>query len=343
MIAPTNHRLEPPAESLIRAMPKLELHIHLEGAISTERILALAEDANEPLPRPVSQLFRTKTLDEFLANLDWVCSLVRSAESAHALAMDFARYARDEGIVYAEVIINPTHWKGLDLDTLLRAVAAGFDDAQTQGLADLRILPSILRQQSLDEALELVEWMGRSRLPRIVGLSVDGNQARAVDSSHRLAPAFKRAAELGFGRTVHAGESSGPEGVEAALDLLLAQRLDHGVRAAEDPRLVSRLAQDGITLNVCLSSNCHLLYRSVAEHPLRQLIEAGVHCTLNTDDPVVLGTTLCRELQWAATELGWGIDALVRCQRYAIDAAFCSVQDKQRLSALLSTFEQGAV
>lgn len=329
-----------PSLADIRVMPKLELHIHLEGAISTDRIVALAAAANEPLPRPVEQLFRTKSLDEFLANLDWVCSLVRSAEAARSLALDFARYARDEGIVYAEVIINPTHWKGLDLDTLLRSIAAGFDEAQTLGLPDLRILPSILRQQDLAEAMALVEWMGEAGLPRIVGLSVDGNQARAVDSSHRLAPAFARAAQLGFGRTVHAGESSGPEGVAAALDQLVAQRIDHGVRAAEDPSLVARLAAEGVTLNVCLSSNCHLLYRNVAEHPLRQLIEAGVNCTLNTDDPVVLRTTLCNELHWAATELGWGIDALVRCQRNAVAAAFCSWDDKQRLRALLDTFER---
>jgi len=328
-----------PSVADIRVMPKIELHIHLEGAISTDRILAMASAANEPLPRPIEQLFRTKTLDEFLANLDWVCSLVRSAETARALALDFARYAATEGIVYAEVIINPTHWKGLDLDTLLRSIAAGFDDAQALGLADLRILPSILRQQDLPAAMALVEWMGGARLPRIVGLSVDGNQARAVDSSHRLAPAFARAAKFGFGRTVHAGESSGPEGVAAALDLLVAQRIDHGVRAAEDPALVARLAAEGVTLNVCLSSNCHLLYRSVAEHPIRQLIEAGVKCTLNTDDPVVLKTTLCHELHWAATELGWEMDALVRCQRNAIAAAFCSWEDKQRLSALLDTFE----
>jgi len=329
-----------PCVADIRVMPKLELHIHLEGAISTERIVALAAAANEPLPRPVEQLFRTQSLDEFLANLDWVCSLVRSADAARALALDFARYAADEGIVYAEVIINPTHWRGLDVDTLLRSVAAGFDEAWSLGLADLRMLPSILRQQSLAEAMALVEWMGQAGLPRIVGLSVDGNQARAVDSSHRLAPAFARAAQLGFGRTVHAGESSGPEGVAAALDLMVAQRIDHGVRAAEDPALVARLATEGVTLNVCLSSNCHLLYRSVAEHPLRQLIDAGVRCTLNTDDPVVLKTTLCGELHWAATELGWGIDALVRCQRNAIAAAFCSGQDKQRLGLLLDQFER---
>ncbi len=328
-----------PSVAEIRVMPKLELHIHLEGAISTERILSLAAAANEPLPRPIEQLFRTRTLDEFLANLDWVCSLARSPEAARALALDFARYAADEGIVYAEVIINPTHWKGLDVDTLLRSVAAGFDEAQHLGLADLRILPSILRQQSLAEAMALVEWMGQAGLPRIVGLSVDGNQARAVDSSHRLAPAFARAMELGFGRTVHAGESSGPEGVAAALDLLAAQRIDHGVRAAEDPSMVARLAASGVTLNICLSSNCHLLYRSVSEHPILQLIDAGVRCTLNTDDPVVLGTTLCGELHWAATALGWGMDALVRCQRNAIAAAFCNGQDKQRLGSLLDVFE----
>lgn len=324
----------------IRALPKLELHIHLEGSITLPRIVELAALAGQPLKRPVNRLFRTRTLDEFLANLDWVCSLVRSEALAHAIAMDFARYAASEGIVYAEVIVNPTHWQGMQTDRLLGAICTAFDEAHAQGLCDLRLLPSVLRQQSLDEAQQLVDVMHALAHPRIAGLSVDGNQARAVDSSERLAPAFARAASLGFGRTVHAGESSGPEGVAAAIDLLGANRIDHGVRAVEDPALVARLAAAQVTLNVCVSSNCHLLYPDIDAHPLQQFIAAGVRCTLNTDDPVVLGTTLCQELHWAATALGWDMPTLAGLQRNAIAAAFCSAGDK---AALLQRLDSASV
>lgn len=325
----------------IRALPKIELHVHLEGSIAISRIIELSAAAGEPLKKPVSSLFRTRTLDEFLANLDWMCSLVRSEAVARSLAIDFARYATGEGTVYAEVIVNPTHWRGMDAETLLAAISAGFDAAHAEGLCDVRILPSVLRQQPLSEAMRLVDVMNSLNHPRIAGLSVDGNQSRALDSSQRLAPAFVRAAALGFGCTAHAGESSGPEGVEAAIDLLGARRIDHGVRAVEDADLVERLVREHVTLNVCLVSNCHLLYPDIDVHPVRRLLDAGVCCTLNTDDPVVLGTTLCDELQWAAAALGWDMGMFSHFQRNAIDAAFCSTRDKARLSQLLDQFETG--
>jgi len=331
---------EPGTDNLgwLQALPKLELHIHLEGSISKARILALAEAAGEPLPRPIDELFQTGDLDSFLANLDWVCSLVRSPETARELALDFARYAHGQGISYAELIVNPTHWRGLDIDPLFRALADGFDEAQAAGLTDVRLLPSLLRQQSEAEALALVSWMEDAAIDRICGLSVDGNQARAEDSSRRLAPAFARARAAGFPCTAHAGESSGPEGVIAALDLLGASRIDHGVRAAEDPALVARLAETGITLNVCVSSNCRLLYGGIEAHPINTLLHAGVACALNTDDPVVLETTLVDELAWVAGALDWPAAELVARQQAAISAAFCHDRRKRELRSRLESF-----
>ena len=322
----------------VRAMPKLEMHIHLEGSISHERIVEMAAAANVALPRPVDELYLTHDISVFLSNLDWVCSIVRSADTAEALALDFARYARTQGIVYAEVIVNPTHWGGMHLEDLFGALASGFDKAADAGLPDIRLLPSILRQQSAEEAMHLVEWMGKSGIRRICGLSVDGNQAKAPGSSERFAPAYARARELGFGCTAHAGESSGPEGVAEALDWLGVSRIDHGVRAVEQPALVERLVDQRITLNICLSSNCALLYGDVSRHPFLQLVDAGVACTLNTDDPVVLKTTLCRELAWAGSELDWGLPELICCQRNAIASAFCSDEEKARLNAGLDAF-----
>lgn len=327
----------PPDATRITELPKVELHVHLEGAIPVQRVVALAAARGQPLKRPVNHLFRTHTLDEFLANLDWMCSLVTAESEARQIALDFAAYARAQNIVYAEVIVNPTHWRGLDSESLLGAIAEGFDAAHLETGVDLRLLPSLLRQQPLDQALRLVDCMAALRHPRIAGLSIDGNQARAIDSSVRLAPAFERARTLGFATTAHAGESSGPEGVAAALDLLRVQRIDHGVRAAEDALLMQRLAREQVTLNVCLASNCHLLYADVDAHPLRQLLAAGVPCTLNTDDPVVLGTNLNDELVWAAAALDWTLDRLVAVQRTAIAAAFCSATDKAHLTAILDS------
>lgn len=323
-------------ETAVRALPKVEMHIHLEGTIAHERIVEMAAAVGATLPRPVEELYATDDLSEFLDNLDWVCGLVRTPEMAETLARDYARYAGEQGMIYSEVIVNPTHWSGLDVDTLFRALDAGFSRAETDGLPEVRLLPSILRQQPAGEAMALVEWMGASGIARLAGLSVDGNQANARDSESRFAEAYARARELGFGCTAHAGESSGPDGVRAALDELRVSRIDHGVRAAEDPPLLARLAAERVTLNVCLSSNCTLLYDGIAAHPIRTLLSAGVPVTLNTDDPVVLNTTLCNELVWAAGVLGWGIDELATCQRRAIDSAFC---DDARKAALHRTLD----
>ena len=323
------------SEEQVRAVPKIELHIHLEGTFRPARVAELAGVIGEEPPRPVERLFEVDNLADFLETLDWVCGLVRDEPTAEQVAYDFSAYAHDEGIVYAEVIVNPTHWSGLATGELFAACARGFDRAQADGLGDFRLLPSILRQQSEQEARQLVEWIAGAGLPRIVGLSIDGNEEAAGRTGPRFAPAYAEAARIGLGRTAHAGESSGAEGVRDAVELLGVSRVDHGVRCIEDPEVLAMVLKRDITLNVCLTSNCTLLYSSLDDHPIRDLAAAGVRFTINTDDPETLGISLCRELRLAADHLDWSLGDLVAAQHRAIDAAFCSDADKQALRALV--------
>jgi len=331
-----------PAQAEIDAMPKLEMHVHLEGSIPPQLVEQMAREQGESLPRPAEQLYVTDDLGAFLETLDWVCSLVRYPEQARQLAINFGEYCASQNIIYAEVIVNPTHWKGLDFRSLLAAIAEGFDTVAERGLCDLRLLPSILRQQSTEEAMELVRWMGSAMavglVNRIVGLSIDGNEAAAGRTVDRFAEAYQLARDLGFGCTTHAGESSGADGVVDALDVLGAQRLDHGVRAIDDPALVQRLVHDNITLNVCLSSNCALMYDSIEQHPIRELHQAGVPVTINTDDPVVLNTSLNQELGMASRALQWNLNELLQLQKNAVHAAFCDQQRKQELFNILDAY-----
>lgn len=324
-----------PSSERIRAVPKIELHIHLEGTFRPERVAELAAIAGEEPPRPVDRLFEVDNLADFLETLDWVCGLVRDEPTAEQVAYDFAAYAHDQGIVYAEVIVNPTHWSGLNTAELFTACARGFDRAQADGLGDFRLLPSILRQQSEQEARQLVQWIASAGLARIVGLSIDGNEEAAGRTGPRFASAYADAARIGLGRTAHAGESSGAEGVRDAIELLGVSRIDHGVRCLEDSAVLDLVQERNITLNVCLTSNCTLLYSSLDDHPIRELAAAGVRFTINTDDPETLGISLCGELQLAADHLGWSLDDLVAAQHRAIDAAFCSDADKQALRAVV--------
>jgi adenosine deaminase len=335
--------LESPLSSTwLRALPKVELHVHLEGTLSAERIADLAATAGEALPRPVERLFTFDSLSSFLGFLDWTCHLIATPEQAAAVAYEYAARATADGIVYAEVIVNPTHWAGWDLGALVEALTAGFEWAEGDGLAECHLLLSILRDQPGEDAEALVRWMARHRPPRVLGLSIDGNEASAGRTGPRFARAYQLAAEHGFGRTAHAGESSGPDGVHDAIELLGVQRLDHGVRAAEDPDLVRRLVDDHITLNVCLSSNLVHLYPSLAAHPLASLLAAGVPTTLNTDDPGYLGIDLTGELAKAVAGFGWTAADATAVTRRAIAAAFCPPATAHRLHAALDAFEAAA-
>ena len=236
------------------------------------------------------------------------------------------------------MIVNPTHWRTWRTPELIAALAAGFDRAVSEGLADCRLLLSVLREQSGEDALALVRWMADDRPPRVLGLSVDGNEARAGRTGPRFAPAFRLARAEGFGCVAHAGESSGPEGVVDALDLLEVDRIDHGVRAAEDPALVARLARAGVVLDVCLTSNLTMLYETLDAHPLRQLLAAGVPVTLNTDDPGYLDIDLTGEFELASTALGWSTDVAVDRVRTAIDASFCEQERVVELHRELDDF-----
>jgi adenosine deaminase len=322
----------------LREMPKVELHLHLEGSFSPERIAALARQAGERLPAPLQRLTQVDSLGALLARLDWWCGLVRSPGAASQQAFDLASRLTADGTVYAEV--NPTHWRGLQRPVLLEALSAGFEQAAAAGLCDCWLLVSLLRTQSRHEALDLVEEVSRRRPRRLVGLSVDGDEAASGPTGRRFAPAFAEAARQGLGLTAHAGESSGPEGVRSALDDLGVSRVDHGVRSVEDPSLLRRLADEVVTLNVCVSSNLALLplYPDLAAHPLRALLAAGVAVTVNTDDPATLGTSLTREMEIVTAHCGWGVAEAVAATERAVDASFCSAATAGRLRRRLSAF-----
>ena len=196
---------------------------------------------------------------------------------------------------------------------------------------------SLLRTQSAQTAVELVEQLLVMRHPRVVALSVDGNEATAGRTGPRFAEAFRRAGAGGLRRTVHAGESSGPEGVWDAIELLGADRIDHGVRAIEDPALVALLAERRIALGICPSSNLALgVYPSMAEHPVEHLRQAGVRVSLNTDDPALLQTTLVREYALCQAAYGWSDGVLRTLALNSIDASFASDGIKQQLREALS-------
>jgi adenosine deaminase len=250
----TLHALE---ASRLKLLPKAEVHLHLEGYFEEATIAQWAKIEGMALPRPQDDLFKFSGLTDFLGFLDLACGLASTKDRLVELSYGLSQRLADSGTGYADVIFNPTHWHAWHgrLRVMLDAIDAGFKEAEQDGLPPVGLCVSLLRTQSSDAAIELMETLTSMRHPRVVALSVDGNEATAGRTGPRFADAFRRAGDAGFHRTVHAGESSGPEGVWDAIELLGADRIDHGVRAIEDAELVAMLAKRKIPLGICPTSN----------------------------------------------------------------------------------------
>ncbi|GAA1705297.1 adenosine deaminase [Microbacterium sediminicola] len=342
-------------EQTIRALPKAEVHVHLEGTFSLIDLLTLAKENGVALPGPAATLFDISThtdfetpevttgggtgtgsagLSGFLRFLDWQCGLVRTPEQAARVAYAFAARQSASGVRYSDVIVNPTHWnawRGRDL-ALMDALSAGFDEAEQDGLCRVGIAYSLLRGQTAADAEDAVARLADASLRRVVALSVDGDEKTTGRTGEKFQNAFAIAASAGLHRTVHAGESSGPEGVWDAIDLLQAERIDHGVRAIEDDALIARLIADGVSLGVCPRSNITLgIYDGWASHPLPRLLAAGVRVTLNTDDPAPMGTSLEADWAVAADQFGFSHDDMVGFARRSLEASFADDDLKRDL------------
>jgi len=323
----------------LRALPKAEVHAHLEGCFEPAVLEQWAAQAGVPMPRPRERLFEFEGLADFLHFLDWACGLASTRERLAELGYGYARRLADNGAGYADVIFNPTHWKAWHgrLPAMIDAMDAGFKAAEQDGLPPVGLCVSLLRTQSAGEAAELVDALVALKHPRVVALSIDGNEAAAGRTGPRFAEAFRRAGAAGLRRTVHAGESSGAEGVRDAIELLGADRIDHGVRAIDDPAVVQLLVDRQIPLGVCPTSNLVLgVYPSIEEHPVDRLRRAGVAVSLNTDDPVLLGASLVGEYALCSKAFGWSDEVIRTVARTSIDASFANADVKDRLRQSLS-------
>ena len=324
------------------ALPKAEVHVHLEGCFEVDDIVRLASEGAVALPKPRDQLLRFGGgLGEFLKFLDWICGLVRTREQLSDLARRFSRRLAASGTRYADAIINPTHWPVWKkrIPELIDALNAGFTAAEQDGLPPVGLCISLLRTQTADEATELVELLVALRHPRVVALSIDGNEAAAGRTGPRFAEAFRRAGAAGLKRTVHAGESSGPDGVRDAVELLGADRMDHGVRAIEDAAVVALLAERGIPLGICPASNLKLgLYKTLEQHPIDQLRRAGVPVSVNTDDPALLEVALEREYAACGAAFRWTDEDVRGVARTSIEASFAPAAHKRAMLAELASW-----
>jgi adenosine deaminase len=326
-----------------RALPKAEVHLHLEGCLAPDVVESAARRAGiDPASGPGLPV---AGLPGLLDHLDWTCGLIDEADDLVDIAYATMRRAAESGTHHVDVIANPTHWPAWRgrLDAFVDALDAGFSAATADGLGTAGLCLSIKRTQSAGEALDLVEWMLRSGRARVTGLSIDGDEQEGASShTERFRPAFRRAAAAGLRRCAHAGESSGAPGVRDAIEGLGAERIDHGIRCLEDRDLTSEIAARGVPLDICPTSNVLLgVASSLAAHPVEPLRRAGVRFSLNTDDPWVYGIDLVGEYVRCADQFGWGRDVLVDVARTSIESSFADEDRRRELLDALGRFVAG--
>jgi adenosine deaminase len=312
---------------------KAELHVHLEGTATPELVARIAQRNGLALPDGMLAAdgrFHYTDFLHFLETYDLAASVLRTDEDYRDVTYEYLASVAADGGIYVELTASPDHAAlvGLSDDDHFAGIAAGIDDARRDFGIEARVLLSGVRNFGAEKVTAVARFAAARPHPYVVGFALAGDE--------RVRPglfteAFAIAADAGLGCTVHAGEWQGPESIREAMQLPVT-RLDHGVRAAEDPSLVREIAERELTLNTCPTSNVVLgVYPSFAEHPLPQLRAAGVRVTLGSDDPPYFGATLGGEYDVCSEQFGWDDGALREVTVAAIEAAFCDEQLKATL------------
>lgn len=328
----------------IIGLPKAEVHVHLEGCIPPGVLVDAARASGSPIAGPPEDLYTFSDLAGFLQFLDWSCGLITEEHQLEEIAYAFAGRAAATGVRYSDAIVNPTHWPTWQprLEQFVGALDRGFTAAEAAGLPPTGLCLSLKRTQSREAALTFVDWMIDFAHPRVVALSIDGNEAAEGPTADRFAPAFERAGEAGLRRCAHAGESSGPDGVRDAIDRLFAERVDHGIRSVEDPTLVAELAQRAVPLDVCPTSNVRLgVAPSMSHHPIEDLRKAGVRVSVNTDDPLLFQTDVATEYLRCSEAFGWDRPTAAAVARTSIEASFAAPDLRARILTELDDYLGG--
>ena len=331
--------------SFVRGLPKAELHLHLEGSLEPEMLMRLARRNKVGIPfRSVEEVraaYRFTELQDFLDIYYQGMNVLRGEEDFHDLTMAYLERAAADGTVHVEVFYDPQGHTGRGIpfavatDGILAALA---DGRERLGITSLLIL-CILRHLPEDDGFatfrQAEPWIADGR---IAGLGLDSTERdNPPGKFERL---YAAAREAGLRLVAHAGEEGPAAYVADAVDLLGVDRIDHGNRALEDPVLVRRLAERGITLTVCPLSNLRLCgVTDMRRHPLKRMLDAGLRATVNSDDPAYFGGYLLDNFVAVAEALELGRQDLVTLIRNSIEGSFLDRVAKQ---AHLDRIERGA-
>lgn len=329
-------------EEFIRGLPKVELHLHIEGALEPELIFALAERNGMTLDFPdVAALKSAYAFSDLQSFLDLYYSnmqVLLTEEDFFDLTLSyFARVARDN-VIHCELFFDPqAHLaRGVPIATQLAGIERGCQEALERFGITSHVILSFLRDMSEESALETLE-VALAHRHRFIGVGLDS--AERDHPPEKFARAFAKARQEGLRLVAHAGEEGPHHYISTALDELGVERIDHGVRCVESPALMSLLAERGTPLTVCPLSNLYLkVFGQMSEHSLPRMLEAGIKVTLNSDDPAYFGGYMNDNFLAVQEAFGFGRDTWIELSRNAIEASFAEPTRKREMHDALSRY-----
>jgi aminodeoxyfutalosine deaminase len=323
-------------QEFIRRMPKVELHVHLEGSIPPATLLQLAKRNHVSLPaQTVEELqnwYQFSGFPHFIEIYLAICNCIRTPDDLELVATEFLKDRASQNIRYSEVIFTPfTHINNIPLDDQLAAINRARTWAEKELGVRINLAPDLAREmRPVEDSYIIADWAVKNRNNGIVALGLGGPEVN--NPPEVFASTFQRIQPAGLPATPHAGETEGPSSMWGAINTLKAVRLGHGVRCLEDPALVAYLREKQIPLEVCPSSNvCLGVAPSLAEHPLPKLMAEGLFITINSDDPPMFNTTLTDEYLRITETFGYDIHQIQQFVFNGIHASLLPEDEKQTM------------
>ena len=321
------------------SVPKIELHVHLEATVRPKDLFEMASRNGYALPADdeaeLAELYRFRDFEHFLELWTMTTPAIQRYRDFRQVVVSYAREAASHGAVYIEGIFTPVERisGGASWDEVFSGFCDGAVEARELFGVEVRLTPDIPRILGLDAALETARYALRYRDRGIVGLGLGGPEASFPPAPFEAA--FRLAKDGGIGSVPHAGEAAGPESIRGAMDVLRADRIRHGIRAVEDRGLLREIAARSIVCDVCPVSNLRTrVVESTETHPLPRMLEAGVLCSISTDDPAMFDTDLTRDYEVAA-RLGCSPEQAFRA---GVAGALCDAETRSRLENVHDSF-----
>ena len=320
-------------------LPKVELHLHLEGAAPPAFIRGLSKQKRVDISGifDAQGAYRFADFWDFLKVYEAATSVLKTPEDYARLILAVLEESAASGVVYSETFASPDFCGGGDIGAwreYLHAMQEAAAQAEQSMGITLRGIVTCIRHFGPEKARAAARCAADTAGDWIVGFGIAGDEKVLAPKDFRWS--FDCAREAGLRLTAHAGEWGGPQSVRDAVNDLGVERIGHGVRAIEDLALVDELAERGIVLEVCPGSNVALgIYPSFRAHPIGQLFDRGVKVTVSTDDPPFFHTTMAREFDQLHEAFDWDDGVFATLNRTALDAAFCDADTKARIAKIL--------